>query len=60
MKKKPKFSKLEQEENYVKFLKKKLNSENYKSNVSKEEYEDTKRKYDKAKLKLKFLRETSN
>lgn len=56
-KKKTKQELIEQEESYVDFLKKKLNSENYKSNVSKEEYEKEKKKYDKAKLKLKFLKE---
>lgn len=47
-------------ENYIEFLKKKLNSENYKNNVSKEEYDKEKAKYDKAKLKLKFLKDDSN
>jgi hypothetical protein len=40
---------------YVEFLKKRLDSEHYKANVSKEEYELTKKKYDKAKFKLKMM-----
>lgn len=50
-------SKIEHEEQYVAFLKKRLDSENYKKNVSKEEYAETKAKYDKAKFRLKVLRE---
>lgn len=46
---------IEQEQNYVSFLQKRLQSTNYKNNVSKEEYGLEKKKYDKAKLKLKFL-----
>jgi hypothetical protein len=49
---------IEQEEKYVEFLRKQLNSENYKNAVSKEEFDKTKAKYDKAKLKLKHLRES--
>ena len=47
---------IEREEQYVAFLLKRLNSSNYKANISQEEYEDTKRKYDKAKFKLKMLK----
>lgn len=43
------------EEEYVAFLKKRLESRHFKDNVSKEEYEKTKFKYDKAKLRLKLL-----
>ena len=60
--KKKKFSKeelIENEERYVLFLQKKLKSENYKANVSKDEYEKEKMKYDKAKLKLKFMKESN-
>lgn len=46
---------LEQEKEYIEFLKKRLASENYKKNVSSEEYQKTKTKYDKAKFKLKTL-----
>ena len=59
-KRKSKFDPIEHEENYVAFLKKKLQSENFKQNVSKEEYEKSKKKYDKAKLKLKFLKDGNN
>jgi hypothetical protein len=55
-KNKNKKSTLQQEQDYVAFLKKRLDSNNYKSNVSKEEYEKTKEKYEKAKLKLRFLK----
>lgn len=47
---------LKETEEYLAFLKKRLDSNNYKSNVTKEEYEKTKAKYDKAKLKLKLLK----
>lgn len=50
-------NKIEQEEKYVEFLKKRLDSENFKENVTKEEYELTKKKYDKAKFRLKMLKE---
>lgn len=43
-------------EDYLAFLKKRLESENYKANVSPEEYAKTKRKYDNAKLKAKLLK----
>lgn len=61
MSKKKKLTKEEiilQEEKYVLFLQKKINSDNYKANVSPEELKKEKMKYDKAKLKLKFLKET--
>ena len=48
---------LEHEEQYVEFLRKRVQSANFKENVSKEEFDKTKRKYDKAKLKLKMMRE---
>lgn len=44
-----------EEEAYAAFLKKRLESSNYKNSVSKEEYEKTRAKYDKVKLKLKLL-----
>lgn len=43
------------EQEYIAFLKKRLDSSNYKANVSKEEYDKTKEKYDRAKLRLKLL-----
>jgi hypothetical protein len=46
---------LKQEQDYVAFLKKRLESKNYKSNVSSEEFEKTKAKYDKAKFKLRLM-----
>lgn len=52
---KNKKSTLQQDKDYLVFLKKRLDSANYKSAVSKEEYEKTKQKYDKVKLKLKLL-----
>ena len=55
-KNKNKKSAVQQEEEYVAFLKKRLESSNYKTNASKEEYEKTKQKYEKAKLKLRFLK----
>jgi 16S rRNA G527 N7-methylase RsmG len=54
---KKKIDLVEQEEKYVAFLKKALQSENFKSKVSEEEYEKTKKKYDKAKFKLKMLKQ---
>jgi hypothetical protein len=44
-----------QEEQYVAFLRKRLDSENYKANVTPEEYAATKAKYEKAKFKLKMM-----
>lgn len=43
-------------EEYLEFLKKRLESKNYKANVSEEEFKKTKEKYDKAKLRLKLLK----
>lgn len=54
--KKQKKSDLEQTEDYVAFLKKALSSANFKTNDP-ERYAEYKKKYDKAKLKLKFLKE---
>lgn len=48
---------IQHEAKYVEFLRKALESESFKSNVSKEAYIKTKNKYDKAKLKLKMMRE---
>ncbi|MFA7220005.1 MAG: hypothetical protein WC119_05835 [Synergistaceae bacterium] len=48
---------LKHEEEFVAFLKKRFESENFKANVSAEKYEKTKRKYDKAKLKLKMMKQ---
>ena len=46
---------LKQEQDYVAFLKKRIESKNYKRNVSAEEFEKTKAKYKKAKFKLRLL-----
>ena len=54
-KKKQVKSQRSQDEDYAVFLKKRLDSKNYKNNVSKEEYDKTKAKYDNVKLKLKIL-----
>lgn len=56
MKKKTFEQQVKDEKNYVAFLKKRLDSVNYKNNVTKEEYNKTKEKYDKAKFKLKTLK----
>lgn len=42
-------------ENYIEFLEKRINSKNFKNNVSLEEFEKTKEKLKKEKLKLKLL-----
>jgi len=47
---------LEEHIKYIEFLKKRIQSKNYKNNVSKEEFQKTKLKYDKAKLILKFYK----
>jgi len=46
---------IKQEQDYIAFLEKRLNSENYKKNVSKEEYNKTQEKLKKARLVLKIL-----
>ena len=57
MAKKTKIDPIQTETEYVAFLKRRLDSENYKANTTIEEYTKTKQKYDKAKLKLKFLKD---
>jgi hypothetical protein len=47
-------NKLEQHKDYITFLEKRVNSENFKDNVSKEEYDKTVSKLKKAKLLLKM------
>ena len=54
---KKKQSNFEHEIRYVEFLKKRLASDNFKANASKEELDKTKKQYDKAKLKLKMMKE---
>ncbi len=46
---------LQQRKDYLEFLKKRLDSENYKKSVTAEEYNKTKAKYEKEKLLLKML-----
>lgn len=46
---------LKSEQDYVAFLKKRLESKHFKENVTFEEFEKTKAKYDKAKLRLKMF-----
>lgn len=51
---------IEQSEKFIEFLKKALNSENFKNEakhdpIQKAKYEKMQRQYDKEKLKLKFL-----
>lgn len=48
---------IEHEEKYVKFLRKRLDSEHYKNNVSDADYQETLSKYNKAKFRLKLLKE---
>ena len=54
--KKKKVNTTEHEEKYVEFLRKRVQSVNYRENVSKEEFDKSKRKYDNAKLKLKMMK----
>lgn len=51
-----KAEKIAHEEQYVAFLRKRLDSENYKAAATPEEYAATKAKYDRAKFKLKMLK----
>lgn len=43
-------------EQYIAFLQKRIDSKNYKSNASPEEYARTKEKLDRERLKLKLLK----
>jgi uncharacterized protein YPO0396 len=47
---------IEHEQKYLEFLKKALDSENYKKNVSADKYQQTKEKYNKVKFRLKILK----
>lgn len=55
-KKMTKAQEIAHEEKYVDFLKKRLESKNFKANASPDEIEKTKVKYDKAKFRLKILK----
>jgi len=46
---------LEKHKDFVEFLRKRVQSENFKNSVTPEEYQKALQKYDKAKLKLKFM-----
>ena len=54
-KKKNKKSQIDMDKEYAAFLKKRLESKNYKAVATKEEYEETKQKYENVKLKIKLL-----
>lgn len=54
--KKSKSELLKETTQYFEFLEKRIKSENYKRNVSPEEFAKTKEKYDKAKFLLKTLK----
>lgn len=56
MTKKAHKSEIELEKQYVAFLKKRLDSDNFKAVSTPEEIEKTQKKYDKAKFKLKMLK----
>lgn len=56
MSKKPQKDPIQHETEYVAFLKKRLESDNFKANASAEEIELTKKKYEKAKFRLKLLK----
>jgi hypothetical protein len=47
---------IKHEEDYIAFLEKRLSSENFKKNVSQDEYDKTSQKLKKAKLVLKILK----
>jgi hypothetical protein len=51
---------VKQEEDYIAFLRKRLDSANYKANVSAEEYSTTQTKYERAKFRLKTLKMGKN
>ena len=53
--KKRKPNRIEQEQQYIAFLEKRVASKNFRANVSKEEYNATKAKLKKARLVLKLL-----
>ena len=56
MKKQSKAEQIKTTEDYIAFLRKRLDSKNYKANVSPEEYQKTKEKLDKAKFRLKIMK----
>jgi len=54
--KKKKLTPREHETQYVAFLKKRLESKNFLANAKPEEIEETKKKYERAKFKLKMMK----
>jgi hypothetical protein len=48
---------IENEERYVEYLRKQLHSSNFVANSTKEEFNKQRKKFDVAKLKLKFLKD---
>ena len=48
---------IEAEERYVEFLRKQLHSTNFVTNSTKEEFNKQRKKYDKAKFRLKVLKD---
>lgn len=55
MAKKTKINPIKQETEYIAFLEKRLASKNFRNNVSDDEYEKTKLKLSKARLKYRLL-----
>lgn len=53
---KNKVEEIKHEEEYMAFLRKRLDSNNYKANETPEEYAKTKEKYDKVKFRLRLLK----
>ena len=47
---------IQHEENYIRFLERRLASNNFKKNATPEEYEETEKKLKKARLILKVLK----
>lgn len=55
MQKLSKSEEIKHEKEYIEFLKKRLNSDNFKKNVSEEEFIKTEEKFKKAKFRLRLL-----
>ena len=53
-------NRLQQEKDYVEFLTRRVNSANFKKNVSPDEFEKTEKKLKKAKLVLRMLEKWFN
>ena len=48
---------ISQLKDYIEFLKKRLASKNYRKNVSQEDHDKAKAKYDKAKFRLRLIKD---